>query len=718
MQTLKTVFIILFLLLNNSYANLPNQHAIETQLKEYEERSIASNLDAQNINLNVNNKATIQGSNLNAKQDININASITDIVASKDMSNSKTNTEHKNINLSIDMYGGPSASVSTDSSQSSSEQTKYTNSNLQANNININTKETTTIKGANLKAQDTLTLNSKNLEVASVQDKYKSKSSSKGASMGFGADGLSSVGINSSDANSNSKQTVLTSLTGNQVDITTQQETKLRGATIAALDAEGKDNSNLNLKTETLIASSLNNRTNSKSTSLGINIGSSTSQNKNANKGIKGGTTEIDGVSTIALDYSNDRTNTKTKTLATLGSGNIQIGNEEDSETRMLNRDVENNEVDIYNISSHKGLKGELDTRLLTSEGRAEIAKDAKEFGKNIQIVAQGLPEANSDNKIIAAIGKGLDYISGITGGIIPSNGENGGLLGNIPVILGDRDINHKVIQVVTADSKYAKNDRENFMAIEQTDYFKAADEKTQESLKGKGLLVSINPVTITQKNATYQNFTNGMLNKEGLAIKNAIDQTGSDIATINYNPTHGLFGDALESGVDKAGLGTTGIAKQTGEFINNVSTARGTDGSNFAAHSQGNLITKAGIEYRQDNGGFKSRDSFIDLSKATKTEQERGIPTFKGYGSPVNTKDMDDVVGEYGLKYNNKGMYTNPNDAVGEFLGNNISDNGSNPNKTIGQTLDNIYNLGTDDSPHSTYKCDPSKGDMCGDRP
>ena len=150
MQTLKTVFIILFLLLNNSYANLPNQHAIETQLKEYEERSIASNLDANNINLDANNKATVQGSKLNAKQDININASITDIVASKDMSNSKTNTEHKNINLSIDVYGGPSASVSADSSKSSSEQTKYTNSQLQANNININTQEETKLRGATI----------------------------------------------------------------------------------------------------------------------------------------------------------------------------------------------------------------------------------------------------------------------------------------------------------------------------------------------------------------------------------------------------------------------------------------------------------------------------------------------------------------------------------------------------------------------------------------
>ena len=118
------------------------------------------------------------------------------------------------------------------------------------------------------------------------------------------------------------------------------------------------------------------------------------------NKGIKGGTTEIPGASTIALDYSNNRTNSKTKTLATLGSGNIQIANKEDSNTKMLNRDTANNTVDIYNISSHKGLKGELDTRLVTSEGRKEIVKDVKvatAHTVNVTTLAGNIASGNMD---------------------------------------------------------------------------------------------------------------------------------------------------------------------------------------------------------------------------------------------------------------------------------------------------------------------------------
>ncbi|WP_321778182.1 hemagglutinin repeat-containing protein [Sulfurimonas sp.] len=278
--------------------------------------------------------------------------------------------------------------IIVDNSETTNEQATQTNSNLQANNININTKEKTSIKGAEVKAKDSLVINTKNLEVASVQDTAKTRSHSIGVSAGYGGGSLSSLGANQSKANSRSKQTILTSLTGNKVDITTAKNTKLKGATIAALDAQGNDNGNLNLKTETLTASSLNNTYNSKSMSIGIQSGVTTSNSKNINKGIEGGTTEIDGVSTIALDYSNNRTNSKTKTLATLGSGNIQIANKEDSDTKMLNRDASNNEVDIYNISSHKGLKGELDTRLLTKDGLNSIKEDLEKTKRTGQSLA------------------------------------------------------------------------------------------------------------------------------------------------------------------------------------------------------------------------------------------------------------------------------------------------------------------------------------------
>ena len=95
----------------------------------------------------------------------------------------------------------------------------------------------------------------------------------------------------------------------------------------------------------------------------------------------------------VGLDYANSKTNSKTKVLATLGQGNIQIAdiNQDDanSSTTLLNRDITNNSVDIYNIKSHKGLKGELDTRLLTKSGRVKIAEDIKKSGMIASAIKQ-----------------------------------------------------------------------------------------------------------------------------------------------------------------------------------------------------------------------------------------------------------------------------------------------------------------------------------------
>ena len=96
----------------------------------------------------------------------------------------------------------------------------------------------------------------------------------------------------------------------NNININTKETTTIKGATITAVDEKGNDNGNLNLKTDTLVASSLNNTYNSKSSSIGINAG---------------GAVEDAKISNVGVDFSSDRTSSKTKTLATLGNGNIQI---------------------------------------------------------------------------------------------------------------------------------------------------------------------------------------------------------------------------------------------------------------------------------------------------------------------------------------------------------------------------------------------------------
>jgi hypothetical protein len=54
----------------------------------------------------------------------------------------------------------------------------------------------------------------------------------------------------------------------------------------------------------------------------------------------------------------------------------IIINDLEGSNTRFLSTDINNTEVSIYDIDSHQGLAGEIDTRLFTESGRDQIAED------------------------------------------------------------------------------------------------------------------------------------------------------------------------------------------------------------------------------------------------------------------------------------------------------------------------------------------------------
>ena len=193
------------------------------------------------------------------------------------------------------------------------------------------------------------------------------------------------------------------------------------------------------------------------------------------------------------------------------------------------------------------------------------------------------------------------------------------------------------------------------------------------------------------------------MLEQTGQSNKSATVE-----ATVFYNPSRGMVADSAETLVDLFG-GTTGIAKQEGEFVVNVTTAIGTEGSNFTQHSQDNLLLKSGIEYinSSENTGakFQSQDYFIKDNG-----DKRGIPTFVSFGSPVSGKDMEKLIAnqETGLGYTYMGAFTKPGDYVGEGLGGN---SGVNRQASIIDRINliNTLRLLTGDwSPHSSY--DPTK--------
>ncbi len=257
--------------------------------------------------------------------------------------------------------------------------------------------------------------------------------------------------------------------------------------------------------------------------------------------------------------------------------------------------------------------------------------------------------------------------------------------------------------------------------------------EETKNKLKNNKILISKTPIKVLEGHSTLQNSTNGMMNLEADAIANGLSQThnsntdekigyGSVLLNVNYNPSHGLLGDGVESMIDRYG-GTTGIAKQTGEFIRDTTTTQGINGANFANHSQGNIINKNAIKYinskgAYEKGGFKNKVYFGD-----------NIPTFAGFGSPVNTTEMKETVKDAGFIF--IGNFTNKGDFVGERLGQNIGDNGNRGNNIM-TNIEDMFDVGTyknlvklfeekdpnikgSGSPHSNYSCSDLSGAVCG---
>jgi len=192
---------------------------------------------------------------------------------------------------------------------------------------------------------------------------------------------------NGGNSQSSDKQTVLTSLTGDSVNVTTGANTKLSGAVIAATDNQGNDTGKLNLTTNTLTTENLTDtHYNTQSGfSVGANIGLSPSA-----QDPKPDTKNTQTPSGTKLNSEQLAFNTSTdtrvgKTLATVGEGHLTIGDTQHStNTENLNRDVTKVNQELYSSSTGTNVDATIDNRMLTEEGRKEIKNQNKELAGNV----------------------------------------------------------------------------------------------------------------------------------------------------------------------------------------------------------------------------------------------------------------------------------------------------------------------------------------------
>ena len=420
----------------------------KSRTEEHQSTSLASNIVGQNITIQTGgdeaqgSQTTIQGSHLQANNAINIDTGQLNIQASKDRYQMTKDTESIEISVQQTVYGaagGPSVSGSLERSRDKAAESTYNNSTLNANNISLNSTDDTNIRGANVHANEQLMVDvGGDLNVESKQN--RSRSSSVGASIsgGFsfgGAEGdqasgtksaaengksfsgaaknlanlggsngkVSSVnvGASSSNSRSRSKETVLTSLTsGGSADITVKKNTHITGALIATQDENGKDLGNLNLTTKTLTYADLNNVNESSSRSTGISTSVGINSSANPADPAQQDAPDAQGednlrVNTTNIQHSNSSHYDKSKTLATLGQGNINIADKENSgDLDRLNRDVDNVDKDIVSVDRSKGnIDLTVDHRMLSEEGRAEIVNDFKETIKGAGRVGDSIQE-------------------------------------------------------------------------------------------------------------------------------------------------------------------------------------------------------------------------------------------------------------------------------------------------------------------------------------
>src|SRR5690606_21593700 len=136
------------------------------------------------------------------------------------------------------------------------------------------------------------------------------------------------------------------------------------------------DTGNLSLNTGSLSFTDLNNRSYSSNQSLGVS--GSVGVSDKANPADPNQSNTDVALNSSNYSYQNESIQSRTKTYARVGQGNITVGGE-DASPEGLNRDVDNINKEIYAVDRQQGnIDLTVDHRLLSEEGRKQIAEDAK----------------------------------------------------------------------------------------------------------------------------------------------------------------------------------------------------------------------------------------------------------------------------------------------------------------------------------------------------
>jgi hypothetical protein len=303
-----------------------------------------SSIDAGNLSISGQN-TTIEGSDITAGW-LKLDSDKVLITAGIDQYKDETSSSTKSVSASGGTNGSASASASVSSSKSSSTSLENVNSRINVGHLESDA-DSLTLRGAEVTAQ-TADLNVGSLTVQSLQDTSSSSNSSKSTSVGVsnstsknGSSQSANVGVNrssgSSEAQEVGNQTQLLIADGANSQITARDTTLIGGLIANATKNEDgtlTDHGKLNLTTETLTVSDLEDKSKSDQRSTGMQVSTGlTTDEKGKSNFSENGTT------TVNLSHSGHKREGETQ--ATLGLGNVTVGGKKVEETNPeLNRDV------------------------------------------------------------------------------------------------------------------------------------------------------------------------------------------------------------------------------------------------------------------------------------------------------------------------------------------------------------------------------------------
>ena len=561
--------------------------------------SLASLLMAGNdLDLTTNNQdISIIGSQIDVQHNININtANNLEILASQNNTNSSSSSFA--LELDIVVFGLGAANIDLSMSNSKSLSSLNNNAVITANNdIYITTNNDIDIIGANLLARNDLNIfTGNNLNIESLQDSYNSDSDS--FAIGFGGSGVDSFNGDASIVNSKSTRRWVSDQTSliaqNSVTINTSNNTNLLGGIIANKKSDGTDGSNLTINTASLTYQNIEDKNKSRNATIGAGYGEDNSTGSQQS-------------GSFSFSYSSYDVEQLTK--ATIGGGVISVTGA-NSDINNLNRDIflsqELTKSQIVDeVSGSVIFFSEVQERQhnYNEDGtRKTFEQKLRTWLRPDRVMTDAVNEMAISEENIALINTmdDIQYNIDIYGGdliedtiIIASNKG----IDNVRFVGESMEVSRLAMEKHTPwKLGYALSAPISLVEGTIFTFFETNGVNGSQAYRVDeyGHVFATNDLTKTK----FYN-VNGIMTPEEVAKMNYINKSENDDLTIRHNPSHGFFGDLVESGIGKATnlIGASELVAMNNIVADDLYQRRDIFDSINTFHSQGTIIGTGAIQ-------------------------------------------------------------------------------------------------------------------------